>query len=199
MTEARALSPLQTPTPALVREYIRRFDEGRDGRVDKALLELFRTFPKNDRWEHILFKVLGLNALYSTGIIAVQPVAKHILSLDIDAKLAEGAAELVNQIARTPTDSGKVRRNYSFASKYCSWHAPEAYPIFDSVVGKLISEYQRIDRFADFTWQHELTDYLTFKRAMEAFREQYGLEAFSFKELDKFLWSYGKEYLGGKA
>jgi hypothetical protein len=199
MTEARALLPLQMPTPALVREYIRRFDEGRDGRVDKALLELFRTFPQNDRQEHVLFKVLGLNALYSTGIIAVQSVAKHILSLNIDAKLGEGAAELVNQIARVPMRDGKIRRNYSFASKYCSWHMPDAYPIFDSVVSKMIGEYQRVDRFAEYTWQHELSDYLTFKRAVEAFQQRYDLGAFSYKELDKFLWSYGKEYSGGKA
>jgi hypothetical protein len=197
MTETRVL--LKTPTPALVREYIHKFDTGRDGRVDKALLELFRAFPQNNRMEHILFKVLGLNALYSTEIIAVQPVARHILSLNLDAKLAQGAAELVNQIARTPMKDGKVRRNYSFATKYCSWHMPAAYPIFDSVVGKLISEYQRLDRFANYTWQHELTDYLVFKQAIEAFREKYGLSDFSFKELDKFLWSYGKETLGGEA
>lgn len=192
---ARPIPQPQTPTPELVRQYIRKFDEGRDGLVDKALLELFRAFPANVRLEHILFKVLGLNSLYSTGIIAVRPIAKHILNLDIDARLAQGAPELVNEIARTPVDDGKIRRNYSFATKYCSWHMPEAYPIFDSVVGKLISEYQRMDRFADYVWQRELTDYGTFRRAVEAFRDRYGLAEFSFKELDKFLWLYGKEFL----
>lgn len=189
----------QAPTPALVRQYIRRFDEGRDGLVDKALLELFRAFPENARLEHILLKVLGLNALYSTGIIAVPPVAKHILRLDIDTRLVEGAPELVNDIARTPTGDGKIRRNYSFATKYCSWHVPDAYPIFDSIVGKLISEYQRLDEFSAFFWQYELSDYLRFKHTVEAFREHYGLTDFSFKELDKFLWLYGKEYFGKPA
>jgi hypothetical protein len=126
----------------------------------------------------------------------VQPVARHILSLDIDAKLADGAAELVNAIARVPMKDGKIRRNYSFATKYCSWHVPDAYPIFDSVVGRLLGEYQRLDRFAAYTWQHELTEYATFKAAVEAFQQHYDLGAFSFKELDKFLWSYGKEYFG---
>ena len=90
-------------------------------------------------------------------------------------RLAQGAPELVNEIARTPVDDGKIRRNYSFATKYCSWHMPEAYPIFDNVVGKLVSEYQRLDRFADYVWQRELTDYGTFRRAVEAFRDRYGL------------------------
>lgn len=199
MPEAPIVSTLQAPTPALVRAYIQRFDEGRDGLVDKALFELFRTFPENTRTKHILFKVLGLNALYTTGIIAVRPVAKHILSLNIDAKLAAGDATLVNEIARTPMGNGKVRRNYSFASKYCSWHAPEAYPLFDSVVEKLIMAYQRMDRFAAFVWQQELSDYLNFKRTVEVFRETYGLTEFSFKELDKFLWLYGKESFGKAA
>jgi hypothetical protein len=186
------MQSLQTPTPELVRQYIRKFDDGGDGIIDRALLELFRTFPRNDRFESILFKVLGLNALYSTGIIAVQPVAKHILSLNIDTKLALGAPELVNEIARTPTGSGGIRRNYSFATKYCSWHVPEAYPIFDSVVESVISEYQRMDRFADHLWKYQLSDYLTFKHTMETFRQYYSLTEFSFKDLDKFLWRYGK-------
>jgi hypothetical protein len=186
-------------TPELVRHYIRKFDEGRDGLVDKALFELFRAFPENTRLEHILLKVLSLNALHSAGIVDVHPVAKHIARLSIDEKLAEGSAELVNNLARNSNGDGKMRRNYSFASKYCSWHFPNAFPIYDSIVGKLVSEYQQLDRFTDTTWQHDLTDYLAFKRTIEAFRDSYGLSEFSFKELDKFLWLYGKEYFGKSA
>lgn len=190
---------IQTPTPELVRQYIRKFDEGRDGLVDKALLELFRTFPENTRIEHVLLKVLSFNAFHSVGIIDIHPVARHILSLSIDERLAESSATLVNSLARTPTSSGSIRRNFSFASKYCSWHVPDAYPIYDSIVNKLVSEYQQLDRFTDTNWQHDLTDYLTFKHAVEAFRCSYGLSEFSFKELDKFLWLYGKEYFGKSA
>ncbi len=68
------------------------------------------------------------------------------------------------------------------------------------VVGKIINEYQRIDHFADFFWQNELgRDYLKFKRTVEAFRDHYGLVEFSFKDLDKFLWRYSKDYFGTKA
>jgi len=189
----------QMPTPELVRHYVCKFDEGRDGLVDKALLELFRTFPENVRLDHILFKVLGLNSLNSTGNIAVTPVAKHIQSLNIDARLAQCDPTLVNEIALTPIKVGKTGRFYVFATKYCSWHVPDAYPMFDGIVGKLISEYQRIDKFA-FFWKHDLTnDYLKFKQIVEVFREQYGLNEFSFKDLDKFLWRYGKDYFGKSA
>lgn len=186
----------QIPTPALVRQYIRKFDEGRDGIIDRALLDLFRTFPENTRLNHILFKVLGLNSLNSTGNIAVTSAARHIHSLDIDARLAECDPALVNDIALTPVKEGKTVRFYAFATKYCSWHAPDDYPIFDGMIGRLISEYQRIDRFA-FFWKHDLTaDYLRFKQIVDSFRQHYGLTAFSFKDLDKFLWRYGKDYFG---
>ncbi len=189
----------QPPTPALVRQYVRKFDDGRDGLIDKALLDLFRAFPENTRFEHILFKVLGLNALDSTGVVEVNPAARHILSLGIDARLAFCDPELVDEIALTPVKAGKSKRFYAFATKYCSWHVPEGYPIFDDVVARLIVEYQRIDQFADFFWQNEIArDYLKFKRTVEAFRDHYGLMEFSFKELDKFLWRYSKEYFGSK-
>ncbi len=185
------------PTPELVRQYVRKFDDGRDGLIDKALLDLFRTFPTNTRFEHVLLKVLGLNALDSTGVVAVQPAARHILSLDIDARLAECAPELVNEIALTPIKDGETTRFYAFATKYCSWHLPEGYPIFDDVVARLIVEYQRLDSFAAQLWENEIArDYVKFKRTVEAFRDHYGLGEFTFKDLDKFLWRYSKEYFG---
>ncbi len=77
---------------------------------------------------------------------------------------------------------------------------PTGYPIFDGVVSKLINEYQRLDEFSEFFWQNELSrDYLKFKRTIEAFQQKYGLTDFSYKELDKFLWVYGKEYFGKSA
>ena len=37
--------------------------------------------------------------------------------------LATGSPEIVDKIARvTLSINGKVRNNYSFATKYCSWH-----------------------------------------------------------------------------
>lgn len=39
----------------------------------------------------------------------------------------------------------------------------------------------------------DLKRYDSFKRIVSAFREHYGLQRFSFKELDKFLWLYGRK------
>jgi hypothetical protein len=181
------------PTPELVSHYIEKFDESGAGATDRALTELLNTFPGNHQFEHILIKVVTINALYATGIMAVGALAASIQRHNIDEQLAEGNPDLVNTIAPLEVKPGKFRRNYSFASKYCSWHKPEAYPIFDSFVENLLWQYQQIDRFSGFA-RHHMVDYPKYRQIIEAFREGYHLVDYSFKDLDKFLWMYGKEY-----
>jgi hypothetical protein len=189
----------ERPTPELVRQYVRRFDSSADGRADQALVKLFQTFPENQQQEHVTFKVLALNAFKNSKVSGVTSVVRHIVSLNIDAKLAEGVPELVNQIAAAPDKNGRIRRNYSFASKYCSWHVPNAYPIYDGVVDGLLWAYQQADKFTDAFWHSALGDYPRFRRIVEAFQAYYGLTEFSFRDLDKFLWLSGKAYFGKTA
>lgn len=188
------LRPLE-PKPELVMQYIRKFDEGDDGHADDALSELFHQYPENTRLEHILLKVTTLNALYSTFIntIDLVPTANHILSLDIDAKLLQGLPELVDEITLTRMKNGRIRRNYVFATKYCGWHNPFEYPIFDKYVGIILDAYQQWERFSHFQ-PEDLRSYPTFKEIIESFRTYYNLQKFSIKDLDKFLWLYGKDY-----
>jgi hypothetical protein len=87
----------------------------------------------------------------------------------------------------------KRRFFYSFATKYCSWHAQDGYPIYDSFVDRLLRLYRQRDSFACFT-NAELWHYPTFRSVIQAFQRHYGLTEFSFKEVDKFLWVYGQEY-----
>ena len=79
------------------------------------------------------------------------------------------------------------------ASKYCSHHNPEAYPIYDSYVDEVLRYFRDLDRFASFRTE-ELKDYRRFKGILIDFRSYYGLEQFSLKEIDKYLWQFGKEY-----
>jgi hypothetical protein len=179
------------PTSDLVNDYIKQFDESDAGSTDQALTRLIAAFPNNHDEVAVLIKASAINILYSTSIYAIARVAKHIHQLDIDARLRQGDPELVDAIARI-TINGKLRRNYSFASKYCSWHTPEQYPIYDSYVDHLLWDYQRQDHFTQFK-RGELADYPRYKEILNQFRSFYGLEQFSFKELDKFLWKYRKK------
>ncbi len=189
------MQQLCRPTPGLVESYIRRFDQQESlAAAERALRKLFRACPENREIEEVWIKVAAINSLYYTNIFATFDMAKHICELDTDAQINRQSADLVNEIA-TVTINGKTRRFYSFASKYCSWHAPDAYPIYDSYVERLIWAYAIQQRFDQFE-RADLQDYPKYRNVIDSFREHYGLELFDFKSLDKFLWSYGKELFG---
>jgi hypothetical protein len=182
---------IDEPSPGLVQNYIDKFNFDRElDAVERALSEIFSLYPNNENLHGILIKVAGLNSLYSTNIYAVIKVALHILDLDIDAKLHQGDLRLIDDVAWL-TIGNKRRRNYSFASKYCHWHQPQLYPIYDSYVERLLWEYHKIYGFMEFK-RTELQQYSCYKEAIEAFRKFFNLEKFGFKELDKFLWLYGR-------
>jgi hypothetical protein len=150
-------------------------------------------FPDNQTLESTLLKSIVINTLYATQIRAIIPVAKHIVSLNIDERLKKGVPELVDEIA-TVTIKEKVRRNYSFATKYCSFHNPSEYPIYDGFVDKLLNAYQRKEKFAA-TDLGDLKQYRRFKIVISEFIGFYGLQNIAPKKLDSFLWLYGRELL----
>lgn len=156
---------------------------------ESALDRLFFTLaPHNTEIEDILLKVSTLNDFYSTNIFSVFPVAKHILSLDIDNRLEQGDPTLVDAIKTV-----EGRNHYSFATKYCSHHNPLEYPIYDSYVDKVLRYYRDTDGFCFFD-SDELKQYDSFKQIVLAFRAYYKLEQYSLKEIDQYLWQLGKEY-----
>ncbi len=176
-----------------MRRYLKDYEsDERYSRADQAITKLFDLLPNNKRLEDVLLKLSVINGLYSTNIYAAFKMAKHIQGLDIDGELAIHSTDLVNQIAEIP---GVNRRFFSFATKYCSWHDQDHYPISDSFVEKLILEYQSQHHFAEFV-KADLRDYPRFKEVIEKFRGHFGLTDFRRRELDKLLWLYGKEKFG---
>jgi|SRR5579863_2704269 len=169
-----------------------RFDRENEV-VESALAELFDLFPLNNRASRVLLKATALNRLYSAGVLAVGKVADHIYQNrdQIDAALTGGSPSVVEKIARV-TIKGKEYNFYSFATKYCNWHKPESYPIYDSLVEKYIHRLQKRDNFSSsFRRLDDLYSYEAFLRIMNEFRESYELSEFTFKQLDKFLWTAG--------
>ena len=185
------LQSVKTPTLDFVESYISRFDKESFGITDKAITRLIRAFPHNHDLEDVLLKVVAINSLYATNIYAVVDVAKRICELQIDSALAQGSLELVGEIA-TVKVRGKIRRNYSFASKYCSWHAPHIYPVYDSFVDRMLWAYQKQENFATFK-REELLSYARYREILDKFRDHYALTQFGYKDFDKFLWLYSRE------
>lgn len=193
---------LPVPTPDLVRERVRGFDQ--QGQVTEAALsKLLATFPANRDVPEVLLKVIAINRIYSTSIFAVQPVAEMIVAQEgVDELLAAGDPLAVEQIRRVAfTDSAGVQQDrsiYSFATKYCALHNPAAYAIYDGLVATELWEYQkwakqRSESFCPaFRWD-DLTRYATFLEVVRAFRAHFGLEEFGLRDIDKFLWMQGRE------
>lgn len=137
-------------------------------------------------------KASTLNDFYSTNIFSIYPVAKHICALDIDARLKAGDVTLVGDIQYVPI--GDTEKNfYSFATKYCSHHNPLDYPIYDSYVDEVLRYFRNRDSFSDFQ-DGDLKDYVKFKGILIDFRAFYGLDKFSLKQIDQYVWQLGKDY-----
>ncbi|MBB5021366.1 hypothetical protein [Desulfurispira natronophila] len=74
------------------------------------------------------------------------------------------------------------------------WNTLESYTLQERSLNKLFKELcPRIDNFHTFK-KSDLKSYVNFKTAVEKFRCFYGLEQFSLKEVDVYLWLAGKEY-----
>jgi hypothetical protein len=167
--------------------------------IETALALLIGRYPLNTEIREVYVKVKVLNVLYATQILGIGKVAERIVECAIDSRLERGDPDVVAAIANVQF-KGKNRCNYSFATKYCSWHRPEKYPIFDSRVAACLVAYRSQglpDPFAKFVGD-DLWNYLKFLDVVKAFRTRYHLEDFSFKDIDKFLYETGSDYFNWK-
>ena len=110
---------IPTPSKEQVECYLAKWDQLENYTLQEEALDklFFQLCPVNTDITDILLKVTALNDFYSTNIFSVYPVAKHILSLEIDPRLKAGDVTLVDDI-KVITINGKERNFYSFASKY---------------------------------------------------------------------------------
>lgn len=178
---------LVLPTLALVEAAAARFDRG-FALGENALSEVKRLMPGNTVPAHILIKVIALNRLYSTQIYAVETVALHIAGMGagLDAALAHGDLSVVDEIAEVQLTTEKKRHFFSFATKYCSWHNPEAYPIYDSRVYAYLWKLEKQTKALHFHDSDVWTN-TRFVKIMNDFRKLYGLESVPYRKIDKFL------------
>jgi hypothetical protein len=112
--------------------------------------------------------------------------------LGVDAPLAHGTHNIVDRIADIPN----LRKCYSFATKFCSWHNPTGFPLYDGYVDECLWSYKKQAEqemqlpFAKFRRQ-DLLNYEKLVVIISAFRSHYKLDSLTFKQLDKFLWRSG--------
>lgn len=166
---------------------------------ESALNKLFfELAPENKNIEDILIKVCTLNVFYSTYIYGVVDVAQKILEMNIDARLNSGERDiaLVDEL-NEGICKATGKHNLPFASKYCSHHKPELYPIYDSYVKKMLHYYEDTNKSFFGIDEEKITepsDYAEFCGKIDRFQEKCGLTLFSVKDIDKMLWQMGKHH-----
>lgn len=181
-----------------IKKYIAKLDDElkyKNYKEQETSINLLKQiFPYNKDLSHILLKCCAINTFYSTNIFSIYSMGRHIYEIkDFDQRLKKGDTELIREIAKL-TISGKEKFFYSFASKYCSYHHPDLFPIYDNYVGRMLITYSKFNAqiFQNKITYMTLRDYTIFKQAIEDLKNYFSLKS-SFKELDLYLWLKGKE------
>lgn len=189
------------------------YDTMKSYSIQEDLLQsLMKDYPDHSNKNAVEVKVKLLNLFYSTGIQATNAMTENILSInDIDKRLAKGDISLIEEIA-TLKFKKSTRYNYSFATKYCAYHQPELYPIYDSIVADtltsffekgLLSKYKLVNSKSDdpnsFTkgeFALRLKKYQFFTKLYRYFMEEFDLLDFTYRQVDWYIWGAFK--IGGK-
>lgn len=174
---------------------------------EKILCNLFKKYPANTNFEEVVYKITILDSFYSTNLrfndktltadkdnkSGIIEVANIILGIkDFDERVERGHIELVDQIVNTAKQDKNMKSVYSFATKYCSFHNSEKYPICDNFVKEEL-KYYRNQKVSEFKFQNkDLENYREFVKVVKNFKEIFNLEKYSFKQIDQYLWLVGK-------
>jgi hypothetical protein len=124
---------------------------------------------------------------------AQEVMAKHVLELNIDPRLAKKDLSVVNDIARI-TINGKEEYLLHFASVYCNLHRPDVFPIysdqFASFYKRYIEEY-KLDINPD-----EINQYNVFTKVQDDLITRYGVKGkMNYLQMRKFAWIYMEKVL----
>jgi hypothetical protein len=176
--------------------FVKSFNKGNPDERDnyKAALELTQAFISNKTYKNIFIKVNFINGAFKTAIGDTQGVAKQVFSnvKNIDRKLENGNTQLIKEIEHYKSKEMKIRKNYSFATKYCHCHQPELYPIYDDYVYRSLIEFNKRYHFCTFT-KGNIFEYDTFKEILTSFTKCIKGPALSIATIDRFLWALGRE------
>ncbi len=163
---------------------------------DRVIAAAIYRFRGNDTIDAVLPKVILINSFYATQIYDTERAARNILTVDADSRLASGDLTLVDSIRRghgiKTKKSGRERDFYSFATKYAALHEPTKFPIFDSLVMKLLTQLDRQLKFCSHFTQADLRDYRRYVTVIDSLIQLTNLKSFKYKRLDQGSWVYAK-------
>lgn len=166
---------------------------------DYALVDsVFNRFPDNTDPEVVALKICLIDTTMSTMLsmqkqkITVKELASIIVGIkDFDERLRQGDPALVTRIAK---NNGNINL-FSFASKYCTFHAVDVYGIddyviFDDVVQRVLPLYvSGLAKTTPDKWRQSY-DYIAYKKCIDELLDANGIDIpFRHRKLDHFLWN----------
>jgi len=176
------------------------FEESGFKDADEPVRLVVGQWPENKCYPQVLVKVLVLNAIYRTFLFttAGDALAKHICFLavekDLDVRMNRGDLDVITSIRQEHSFKRKktvgVWDFYSFATKYCCWHRPESYPMYDACADMSLRAVAERLGFAK-PRSLNFRDYSVYKDTVDAVKKQLGL-TMNYKQLDQGLWLLGK-------
>ncbi|MCR4716625.1 MAG: hypothetical protein K5656_05550, partial [Lachnospiraceae bacterium] len=134
----------------------------------------------------------AINSVYHTRVSGIESIVKELESQGIDSKLRleetikNGEMSLPTFVKYCQKVTGKY--TYSFASKVFSFVDEKNYPIIDSFVATLLDTYEYEGKISKSKWGN----YSQYINNYNAFRNHFGLTKKTYKDIDKFLWTYAK-------
>jgi|SRR3989344_2043989 len=188
------------PTKSEVEKYLDIWNDVENlHKTEEALRNLFKGCHANNKdGSDVLVKVYALNNAFNVFMLSQVRMAKHITNENIDDGLRLGDLAIIDKIR-----SGHGIRNrhgteinfYSFATKYCSFHKPDKYPLFDSNVRRALIYFKQ--NCENFTFNNaDLRVYEKFVGIIQKFQETFDLQDFPFRDIDKYLYLVGRELNG---
>ncbi len=172
------------------------------GPENGLITRCLRRFPENTDPDIVALKIGLIDITNSTNLSRYKSKINmnelcHIISTipNIDARIADGDPEVVNEIARS---NGKINL-FSFATKYCCYHnhnvyGRDDYSILDTVLKKYLPKYfddvtqSKIDGWRKEYKYKEYNDYITRKL------DELGITVEDRKrKFDYFVWYNNRE------
>jgi hypothetical protein len=158
---------------------------------DKRNVDLFAQNPLNTDAGTIQMKVSSINDEEFRLHVSPDEMVKHILKLNIDDRLKKGDITVVEDIANLSSD-GKHHNLLHFASAYCNFHRPDAFPIYAE---QHFDFYRRYIKNYNLPLDVEkLNTYPVFCTALKDLVERLGLTGkMNYLQIRKFGWLYAEK------
>lgn len=164
---------------------------------EQEVWDYFQNNPISNNEDIVSHKLYLLNRSYKTHI--PKDTVKSICAIKgLDKKIKDGDPRAVTMIVDA-IEKFRGKKYYSFATKYCAMQNPNAFPIYDSIVGNLFEKMLKhkmivADFICDKIIKEDLKDYSKYKDLYNLFAQQFGVEKkHLYRDIDLYLWGGANE------